>query len=149
MKMVFGNLLLEQKYMGGGRLIGAIKHRIDNSPVWSDLLKIKHIYMANRAVKVKNGLSTLFWEDTWLKDQLLCVLYPVLYELCLVKHGSVYQFLSRHAQLLCSRWLPPFLFDSWLGLVNEVYTYSFDNTQDEVFWRCNKNGVFSTSSAYN
>ena len=35
--------IVRAKYMKGGRVIGAIKHRLDDSPVWSDLLKIRHI----------------------------------------------------------------------------------------------------------
>ena len=53
--------------MGGGKVIGTIKNRLDDSPVWSDLLKIRHVYLANRKITVNNGLSTLFWEDSWLK----------------------------------------------------------------------------------
>jgi len=58
--------IVRAKYMKGGRVIGAIKHRLDDSPVWSDLLKIRHIiyiyiYMSNRKVSVKNGLSDGLW----------------------------------------------------------------------------------------
>jgi hypothetical protein len=74
--------IVKAKYLGGGNLIGAIKHRPDDSPVWSDLLKIRYIYLRGRSVKVKNCKSTLFWEDPWLKDTPLCILYPVLYNLC-------------------------------------------------------------------
>ena len=41
--------------------------------------------MLNRKVEVKNGLSTLFWEDPWIKDKPLCILFRVLYDLCLDK----------------------------------------------------------------
>ena len=32
--------------------------------------------------------------------------------------------------------------------MNDIYSYPFDNIQDEVTWKCNKNGIFSTSSVY-
>jgi len=89
-----GQTIIRAKYMKGGRVIGAIKHRLDDFPVWPDLLKIRHIYVANRMVKVKNGLSTLLWEDPWIQDKPLCILFPTLYELCLDKFVSVHQFLS-------------------------------------------------------
>ena len=89
--------IIRAKYMRGGRLIGAIKHKIDDSPVWSDLLKVKHLYMSNRKIKVNNGLSTLFWEDPWISDKPLCLLYPVLNELCTDKLVSVHSFRSRNA----------------------------------------------------
>jgi len=52
--------IIRTKYLRGGRLIGIVKHRIDDSPVWSDLLKVKQFYMSNRKIKVHNGLSALF-----------------------------------------------------------------------------------------
>ena len=102
--------IIRAKYLRGGRLIGTVKHRIDDSPVWSDLLKIKHLYMSNRKIKVNNGLSTLFWEDPWIDNKPLCILHPVLYELCTDKWVSVHHFLSKNAQLQFSRWLSPILF---------------------------------------
>ena len=89
--------IIRAKYMRGGRLIGAVKHKIDDPPVWSDLLKVKYMYLSNRKIKVKNGLSTLFWEDPWINDKPLCLLHPVLYELCTDKLVSVHFFLSRNA----------------------------------------------------
>ena len=88
--------------------------------------------MLNKKVEVKNGLSTLFWEDPWIKDKPLCILFRVLYDLCLDKFVSVHQFLSRSAQLQFPRWLPPFLFDSWIRLLNAIYAFPFDNTNDVV-----------------
>jgi len=104
--------------------------------------------MLNRKVEVKNGLSTLFWEDPWIKDKPLCILFRVLYDLCLDKFVSVHQFLSRRAQLQFSKWLPPFLFDSWIRLLNDIYAFPFDNTNDVVSWKRNTKGIFSTRSAY-
>ena len=60
----------------------------------------------------------------------------------------VHHFLSNSAQLQFTRWLSPILFTSWLDLVNEIYNYPFDNSQDVISWKCNKNGVFSTRSVY-
>jgi hypothetical protein len=140
--------IVRAKYLNGGSLIGAIKHKPDDSPVWYDLLKIRHIYLKGRTVKVKNGKSTLFWEDPWLRDTPLCVLYPVLYDLCKDKYISVYSFILTNAQLHFTRWLPPFLFDSWLTLINEVYSFPFDNNKDIISWKCNKTGSFSTKSTY-
>ena len=140
--------IIRAKYMRGGSLIGAIKHKLDDSPVWSDLLKVRHIYMANRGVKVNNGKTTLFWEDLWLKDKPLCLLYPVIYDLCSDKHISIHYFLSNNAQLHFSRWLPHVLFSSWLNLITEVYCYSFNNSRDTVIWKGNKSASFSSKSVY-
>ena len=140
--------IIRAKYMRGGRLIGAVKHKIDDSPVWSDLLKVKYMYLSNRKIKVKNGLSTLFWEDPWINDKPLCLLHPVLYELCTDKLVSDHFFLSRNAQLNFSRWLSPILFNSWVDLVDTVYSYSFTNSKDAVTWKKSKIGSFSSRSVY-
>ena len=60
----------------------------------------------------------------------------------------VHHFLSNSAQLQFTRWLSPILFTSWLDLVNDIYNYPFDNSQDVISWKCNKNSVFSTRSMY-
>jgi hypothetical protein len=46
-------------------VVGNVYHKIDDSPVWSNLLKDKKIYLCGRIVKAKNGGSTLFWTDSW------------------------------------------------------------------------------------
>lgn len=33
------------------------------TPVWSDLLKVRHIYLQGRVLKTRNGEHTLFWQD--------------------------------------------------------------------------------------
>jgi len=53
-----------------------------------------------------------------------------------------------NAQLQFTRWLPPFLFESWLILIDEVYAYPFDNDNDKISWKPGKTGNFSTKSVY-
>jgi hypothetical protein len=33
--------------------VRSVKHRINDSPVWTDLLKIKHIYLSGRKIETK------------------------------------------------------------------------------------------------
>ena len=44
--------------------IGQIKHRHDDSPIWTDLLKIRHIYMNRKKFQVYNGKGPI-WLDAW------------------------------------------------------------------------------------
>jgi hypothetical protein len=46
-----------------GVLVCLIQNKMSDSLVWSDLLKIKHIYMAGRAYKLNNGKLISFWLD--------------------------------------------------------------------------------------
>ena len=46
-----------------------MKHRQNDSAIWSDLLKFRHIYLQGRKLKIKNGDKTMFWKDSWLFDK--------------------------------------------------------------------------------
>jgi hypothetical protein len=60
-----------------------IPNRLNDSPIWKDLMKIRHIYLRGREYKVNNGRKVSFWLDPWLEDIPLCQIYPLLYELSL------------------------------------------------------------------
>lgn len=61
--------IVNAKYMQG-MTVSSVKHRLTDSPVWSDLMKVKHIYLRGRKIHVKNGKNTLFWLDSWIGDNL-------------------------------------------------------------------------------
>ena len=73
---------------------------------------------------------------------------PILFDMCSDKNISVYQFLFQHGQVNFDRWLAPLLFEQWLGIVDTVYHYSFEDENDTPGWKWNKNGLFSTKSVY-
>jgi hypothetical protein len=66
-----------------------IPHRMYDSPLWKDLIKIRYIYLRGRIYRINNGTSVSFWLDQWLGDKPLCVSYPILYDLCLNQKASV------------------------------------------------------------
>jgi hypothetical protein len=49
-----------------------IPARLPDSPIWSDLLKIRHVYLKGRGIKINNRQSASFWLDPWLGDVPLC-----------------------------------------------------------------------------
>ena len=51
--------LIKGKYLYQ-EVVGTVTHRLDDSPVWNDLLKVRHIYLKGRKIKVKNGKGTSF-----------------------------------------------------------------------------------------
>ena len=119
-----------------------------DSQVWTDLLKVKNIYLRGRSIRTKNGKNTIFWTDTWFDDKPLCLSYPVLYDLCTNKNITVFDFLRDNGRISFSRWLPPILFTSSLEVVNKVFTFHFENSQDKAKWKWNGNEKFSTRSIY-
>jgi len=62
--------------------IHSVSHRLTDSSVWSDLLKVKDIYLMGTDICMKNGNLTRFWKDRWLYQQPLCLTEPELFELC-------------------------------------------------------------------
>ena len=69
--------LIKGKYLYQ-EVVGTVTHRLDDSPIWNDLLKVRHIYLKGRKIKVKNGKGTSFRVDAWLEKKPLCILHPVL-----------------------------------------------------------------------
>jgi hypothetical protein len=55
--------IVKAKYLQGNP-IGNVSHRLGGSQVWSDLLKVKNIYLRGGDIKTKNGKNTIFWTDT-------------------------------------------------------------------------------------
>jgi hypothetical protein len=81
--------------------VRSVKHRIDDSPVWTDLLKIKHIYLSGRKIETKNWTkNTMRWHDAWLEEKPICIIAPVLYDLCRGKNITVHQFLLAGGHIL-------------------------------------------------
>ena len=117
--------------------------------MWSNLLKIRQIYLRGRKIQTKNGKKSLFWEDNWLHDKPLCIEHPVLFEFCENKEIIVHEVLSRRGHLTFSRWLTPLLFDEWLTLVDSVFSFTFENQDDIILWRWNTKKSFTTKSVYN
>jgi hypothetical protein len=50
--------IVRAKYMQG-KGVGTVNHGLDDSPLWSDILKVKDLYLKGREIKVKNGKQTV------------------------------------------------------------------------------------------
>jgi hypothetical protein len=53
-----------------------IKNKYSDSPVWIDLLKVRHIYLQGRKFQVNDDKMISFWMDTGLLDMPLCRRVP-------------------------------------------------------------------------
>lgn len=72
--------------------------------MWSDLLRVKDIYLQGRVIKIGNGELTSFWSDVWLYDEPLSSFAPILYELCETKNVTVAQ-VRNGVNITFRRWL--------------------------------------------
>jgi hypothetical protein len=101
-----------------------------------------------RQVIIKNGEHTFFWKDSWLGDKPICVQAPVLFDWCEDKDINVYQFLSKGGQLLFNRWLPPMLFECCLDIINQAFSFSYENCNDIIKWKWGGKGHFTSKFVY-
>jgi hypothetical protein len=63
--------LVKAKYLQNAG-VGNVSHKMGDSPVWTDLLKVKPIYLRGRQVIIKNGKHTLFCKDLAGRQTYLC-----------------------------------------------------------------------------
>jgi hypothetical protein len=118
-------------------VVGNVTHKLDDSHVWCDLLKVKHLYLKGRICEIQNGETVLFWLDSW-KDGPLCARYPILFELCDEKEITVKKFIKLGCDLNFRRWLPAILHNQWECICNEILNTSLGERADIWEWKKGK-----------
>jgi hypothetical protein len=126
-----------------------IQNKLSDSPVWSDLLKIKHIYLKGRGYQLNNGKLMSFWKDTWLGDKPICVDYPILFDLCDDQNVSVRNVAQAGWVIRFKVRLPPMIRDQWYSLAQKLNDVSFNGDQDKVVWKWSASRKFTVKSVYN
>lgn len=140
--------IIKFKYLKNESLC-TVKHKQTDSAVWSDLLKIKNIYLQGRVRKIKNGQNTLFWKDRWLFDQPLSDVFPELFAMCLQPNMSVAVLKSNPAAVTFTRWLVDGWRVSWHKILSEVDNIHLSAGDDMTTWKFGNKGLFSVKSVYN
>jgi hypothetical protein len=72
--------LVKAKY-GINKSLHHIRMKNNDSLVWKDLLKVKHLYLRGRVMVVENGNSTDFGNDAWCGTSPFCEKYPQLFDI--------------------------------------------------------------------
>jgi hypothetical protein len=80
--------IIRIKYLKGSPVC-VVQSKVSDSPVWKDLMKIRHIYLKGREFDLGNGRMVSFWLDPWLDGIPICMEYPILCELALNQKCSV------------------------------------------------------------
>jgi hypothetical protein len=140
--------IVKHKYMKKDN-VSSVKHKQTDSPMWADLLKIKHIYLQGRKMNIKNGKSTSVWKDIWLYDEPLCTLFPVLFKLCEQQDILVHQWLNKSSTITFSRWLTAELGYEWGKIQSDASKSQLDDGHDIASWKLESRGNFSVKSTYN
>jgi hypothetical protein len=74
--------LMKHKYMSCGG-ISYTRKKPGDSPLWSDMLQVKQIYLKGRRMKVGNGRDTSFWCDAWCDQIPLKDRFPEIFDICI------------------------------------------------------------------
>ena len=98
---------------------------------------------------VGNGMSTRFWEDTWLGETPLAVQYPTLYNIVQRKEdyvGTVLHTIPLNIQfrraLVGERW------NAWMHLVRRLMDVQLSDQSDSMQCKLAKNGIFTVKTFY-
>lgn len=128
--------------------IHSVSHKLGDSPIWTDLLKVKYIYLQGKSVKIENGNLVRFWEDAWLSDSPLCTLVLVLYALCDQKGVRVADAKNGNTLISFRIWLHDDLCVIWDLIWAKVQEFLLFDVPDQIGWRLGKKGIFSVKSVY-
>lgn len=140
--------IVKAKYVKG-KPIGAIKSKINDFPIWSNLLKVRHYYLQGRKCKLGDGKSIRFWQDSWLSDTPLCISFHELFELCKDPDITVAECANNGWVVEFKRHLSNYLHNQWYMLADQLNQQAVSQAPDTVSWKCGKSGKYTTKSLYN
>lgn len=81
---------MRRKYLGD-QCISQISHNQTDSSCWTDLIKVKEVYLKGRKMIVGDEKKTDFWDDCWCCSEPLKVKFPELYSVINEQHLNVSQ----------------------------------------------------------
>lgn len=139
--------IVRKKYLKKGG-ITHLKKSNKNSPMWNDLLKIRHIYLKGRSMISGNGRFTSFWHDRWCGQVSLAEKFPQLYRINQEQEVSVEYMKHMQWCLSFRRWLHEDLHNKLRRLQDIVHRFNTNSENDKARWDWEKSGRFSVKSTY-
>uniref|UniRef100_A0A453T8T6 Reverse transcriptase zinc-binding domain-containing protein n=1 Tax=Aegilops tauschii subsp. strangulata TaxID=200361 RepID=A0A453T8T6_AEGTS len=102
------------------------------------------------SISVGSGAATLFWFDRWAGDASFAARFPDLFSIAVVPTISVQQALIDLGRLAFWRPFGPLEVAAWHELLDCIALHepTVDAGPDEVRWRLEPSGQFSTKSLY-
>jgi hypothetical protein len=139
--------ILRSKYMGGGGFYHS--SGTSGSQFWKSLHKIKHWFKMGSIYMVGNGRKTSFWDDVWLGECPLRIVFPQIYGCCEQQNGLVAEVvLANGLDLTFCRSFGPVEVREWSELGNMMNGLVLNEEEDKVKWAFEASGKFSTKSMY-
>lgn len=96
-----------------------------------------------------DGKDTSFWEDVWVGETPLKLLFPKLYEYCSKKKCTVQDFWREGEWVInFRRTLSVVEATQWDDLLNTIKETELTGETDSVKWALEKSGQYTTRSMY-
>jgi hypothetical protein len=143
--------IVKLKYLKGTPIC-LVQNKMSDSPVWSDLLKIRPIYLRGREYRLNNVKVISFWRETWLEDNPICSDYPILFDLCNDQNVAVSDVAQAVWAIRFRIRLPPMIRDQWYNLAQKLNAVSLNRGgggQDKVLRKWSASRKFTIKSVYN
>jgi hypothetical protein len=125
-----------------------IKPRINDSPSWKAILKMRDIYYNGRRVTLNKGDICRIWKDPICDGVPFEEKFPELSNICQEQDCTVSDFVENGYTLLFRRNLTRDNLSNWNFMVRKIGSIATNDLPDKVYWALNKNGKFFTKSMY-
>src|SRR4051812_11005538 len=140
--------IISNKYLRGQPL--AFCQRSGGSQFWQSVIQLLPVLRIGTSISVGSGAATLFWFDRWAGDAPFMARFPDLFSIAVVPTISVQQALIDLGRLTFRRPFGPPEVAAWHELLDCIALHepTVDAAPDEVRWRLEPSGQFSTKSLY-
>ena len=126
-----------------------VKIKVNDSPCWKEILRLRDIYYAGRRVVLHNGGGCLLWKDSFGPNKTpLMRRFPEIYGICQDQDCTVKFLVDKNFVLSFRRQVTGVLLNQWNMVVDYIKGLQLSEAGDEVKWSLTKNGIFSTRSVY-
>ncbi|KAH0709195.1 hypothetical protein KY284_010622 [Solanum tuberosum] len=118
--------------------------------VWKTIRRLWPSFIPNLSFRIGNGVKTSFWNELWLGEENLKIMYPDLYILSLQQMDTVAQVWSPQGwDLIFRRALNDWEVDRVAGLLHTLNAFpGVTESPDTPIWKMHKKGIVSVKSCY-
>jgi hypothetical protein len=128
--------------------VDTVTQKLNDSPCWKEILKVKEPYLAGKKISMGKGNITRHWKDSLEGERPLCDQYPILFDLSQNQDYTVKTCRDANFVIQFRRRLRGEMLEQWTHIVEVIISIHMSNENDTISWSMNNNAVFSTKSVY-
>jgi hypothetical protein len=136
------------KYLSS-KTLGQVESKPGDSHFWQGLMEAKKLFWPFCRIVVGNGMNTRFWEDHWINDQPLSLVFPRLFSISLNHEITVSKaFAMGIRNLKFRRVIVGQKREQWIQMCVVCDVVTLSNDPDKLWWKLSKSGAFTVKSLY-